>query len=120
MKYHNKKVYCDGMTFDSKKEAQRYHELLMLQQSGHIQSLKRQVPFELIPEQREPETVDNRGRNKRGRLLERKVMYFADFAYFDNDLMEYVVEDVKGFKTPEYKLKRKLMLYMHNIRIKET
>ena len=82
MKYHNKKVYCDGMTFDSKKEAQRYHE--------------------------------------RGRLLERKVMYFADFAYFDNDLMEYVVEDVKGFKTPEYKLKRKLMLFMHNIRIKET
>lgn len=119
-KYRNHKVYSDGMMFDSRKEAKRYHELLMLQKAGKIRDLQRQVPFLLLPDQREPDTVGKRGGIHMGRIIERKTLYIADFIYFDCDSGEFTVEDAKGFKTPEYKLKKKMMLYFHGIRIKEV
>lgn len=106
-KYHSKKVVVDGIKFDSKKEANRWKVLSMLEQVGQIQDLKRQVRFELIPAQR----ID-------GKVVERACTYVADFTYYrDNQL---VVEDVKGFKTSEYVMKRKLLLYTHGLRITEV
>ena len=52
-KYHNKKVVVDGKKFDSKKEAERYQALKMLENANIISNLSRQVPFELIPKQKE-------------------------------------------------------------------
>ena len=56
---------------------------------------------------------------KPGKLLEKEVNYIADFVYYDNEKREIIVEDVKGFRTKEYILKRKMLLYFHNIKIKE-
>ena len=119
-KYRNKKVYCDGMMFDSRREARRYHELYLLQKAGRIKDLQRQVPFLLIPDQREPDTIGKRGGVHKGRIIERKTLYIADFSYFDCDSGQITVEDAKGFKTPEYRLKKKLMLWIHGIRIQEV
>ena len=104
-KYHNTKTTLDGITFDSKKEATRYAELMLLQRSGLIQNLRLQVPFELIPKQ----------------AGERAVRYIADFVYDENG--ETVVEDTKSEITranPTYILKRKLLLWVHGLRIKEV
>ena len=106
-KYGAKKVVSDGITFDSRKEANRYRELVLLERAGRIQNLQCQVKFELIPSQR----VD-------GRVVERAVQYVADFVYTQDG--KTVVEDTKGFKTKDYIIKRKLMLHIHNIRIKEV
>ena len=105
-KYGNKKVILNGEKFDSRKEAQRYGVLRLLERAGKISGLKRQVSFELIPSQR----ID-------GKVVERAVNYIADFVYKQDG--QKVVEDTKGYKTPEYIIKRKLMLYIHNIRIRE-
>ena len=105
-KYRNKKVEIDGMTFDSKKEARRYKELLLLERAGAIQDLQTQVKYVLIPSQR-----------IKGRVVERECAYKADFVYIENG--ETVVEDTKGFKTKDYIIKRKLMLKEHGIRIRE-
>lgn len=118
-KYRNHKVYSDGMMFDSRREARRYHELLMLQKAGKIKDLQRQVPFLLIPDQREADTIGKRGGIHKGRVIERKITYIADFCYYDSESEEMVVEDAKGFRTAEYRLKKKMMLYFHGIRIKE-
>lgn len=117
-KYRNKKITIDGMTFDSKKEYKRYCELLLLERAGEITELRRQVKCVLIPSQYEPDTIGKRGGVKRGKLLEREIAYVADFTYVQNGKL--VVEDTKGFRTPDYIMKRKMMLYFHNIRIKET
>ena len=117
-KYHAKKTVVDGMVFDSKKEAREYGILKALERAGEISDLQRQVEFLLIPEQREPDTVGVRGGIRKGRLIERKVIYVADFTYMRDG--EYVVEDVKGMRTKEYVLKRKMMLHIHGIRIKEV
>lgn len=117
-KYYNHKVRRDGLTFDSKKEHKRYNELLLLEQAGEIKNLRRQVKFLLIPTQREPKIIGPRGGVKNGKLLERECSYIADFVYSKNDKM--VVEDTKGMRTKEYIIKRKLMLYVHNIRIREV
>ena len=106
-KYHSKKVNIDGITFDSKKEANRYCELKILEKAGEIDCLKRQVKYELIPAQR----LD-------GKVIERAVHYIADFVY-KNKGGELIVEDTKGFRTPDYIIKRKLMLWVYNIRIRE-
>lgn len=106
-KYGAKKVTIDGITFDSKKEAKRYTELVLLERAGKISSLERQVKFELIPSQR----ID-------GKVVERACNYVADFVYMENG--QRVVEDTKGFKTPEYIIKRKLLLKNFGIRVKET
>ena len=101
-KYKNVKTTIDGITFDSKKESARYAELKLLAKSGLIQNLCLQVPYVLIPKQ------DG----------ERAVKYIADFVYDENG--ETVVEDVKGVRTDVYRLKKKLMLKVHGLRIKEV
>lgn len=117
-KYKNKKITRDDMTFDSLKEYRRFCELSLLEKAGKITGLQRQVKFVLIPAQYEPDIIGKRGGVKRGKLLEREISYVADFVYNENGKL--VVEDSKGFRTPEYKIKRKLLLWVHGIRIKET
>ena len=113
MKYHNKKVVADGMKFDSKKEYQRFLELSLMQRGGYISDLQRQVKYILIPSQK----ID-------GKVVEREVSYKADFVYKDNTTGKTVVEDVKGYKGGQayalFKIKRKLMLFIKGIRIKEV
>ena len=119
-KYGNRKVTTiGGEVFDSQREAMRYQELRLLERAGAIKNLKRQVPFELIPAQREPGTVGKRGKVVQGKVIEKAVSYIADFVYTDSTTGETVVEDTKGFRTKDYVIKRKLMLYMHHIRINE-
>ena len=96
----------DGQKFDSVKEYHRWGVLRLLERAGKISDLKRQVSFELIPKQEG----------------ERALTYIADFTYQENG--ELVVEDVKGYKGGAvyqiFVCKRKLMLWVHGIRIKET
>lgn len=106
-KYRNNKVEYDGIIFDSKKEAKRYAELKLLERTGKIKELRRQVPFTLIPK-----IFD-----QNGKCIQRACKYYADFVYKLNGKL--VVEDTKGVRTSEYKIKKKLMLYQHNIIIKE-
>lgn len=117
-KYHNRTVVQDGAVFDSVKEHRRWCELKVLERAGKIRDLRRQVDFELIPPQREPDAVGKRGGVKKGRIIERACIYRADFVYLENG--QTVVEDAKGVRTKDYKIKKKLMLYVHGIRIKET
>ena len=127
-KYHSRKVTVDGITFDSKKEARRYQELMLLERAGKIKGLQRQVKFVLIPSQRELDVAhykdDGRVKIEKGKLIERECAYVADFVYQQqlgdiSGFWEQVVEDTKGFKTADYIIKRKLMLWVHGIRIKE-
>lgn len=123
-KYHNKKIILDGEVFDSKREAVRYYELKLLEKSGAISGLKRQVTFELIPVQREKSTkVYKKGRKKgqpvEGKIIEKAVTYIADFVYVDNTTGKTIVEDAKGMRTDKYIIKRKLMLYIHGIKVQE-
>lgn len=117
-KYHSKKITLDGQEFDSKKEAKRWAELWYLQRAGQISGLERQVKFVLIPAQREPDRIGVRGGTIRGKVLEREVAYYADFVYRENG--ETVVEDAKGMRTKDYIIKRKLMLWVHGIRVREV
>lgn len=94
---------------DSKKEHSRANQLKLMQLAGEISDLREQVPFELIPTQRD----------KAGNLLEKKCCYRADFVYNDKK-GNLIVEDTKGVRTADYKIKKKLMLFVHGIRIKET
>jgi hypothetical protein len=116
-KYHAHKVKVGDEVFDSKKELHRYEELCLLEKAGQIRKLRRQVKFILIPAQRE--LIAKKGEGYRwGNVIEREVSYIADFVYEENG--KIVVEDVKGVKTREYIIKRKLMLYMHKIRVREV
>lgn len=121
-KYRNEKVEYNGMRFDSKKECLRYIQLEELLRKGEISDLQRQVEFELIPNQYiNVEKVLKSGKIKQEKkLAERKCCYVADFVYKDNK-GNLVVEDTKSIatKTEFYILKRKLMLYLKGIRIKE-
>lgn len=117
-KYHNRKITRDGVTFDSRKEFRRYEELQLLQQAGEIANLRRQVKFVLIPTQREPSQIGTRGGVKKGKLLERECAYIADFVYTENG--KIVVEDAKGLRTKDYIIKRKLMLRVYGIRVREV
>lgn len=119
-KYGNKPTTVDGVRFQSTGEANRYKELLILQRAGKIAGLDRQVKYEIIPEHREPDTVGPRGGRKKGKIIEPARYYVADFVYYDSRTGELVVEDFKGVKTKEYKLKKALMLDRYGIRIKET
>lgn len=105
-KYGNRR----GGGFDSRREQRRYQELLLLQRAGKITGLVRQQAFELIPAQRD----------ESGCVIERAVKYVADFCYVDPDTGAVVVEDAKGFRTKDYIIKRKLMLWVHHIRVKEV
>lgn len=92
--------------YDSKKEYKIAKMLEMREKAGEIECLQKQVKYELIPAQY---------RNKK--CIERAINYIADFTYVENG--ETVVADVKGWRTKEYRIKRKLMLFIHDIIIKE-
>ena len=98
-KYHSKKTTIYGITFDSKREADRYCELRLLEMAGKIKDLRLQYQFILQPPFR-----------KNGKSI-RAITYVADFVYCDLERMRIVVEDVKGYKTKEYMLKRKMFEY---------
>jgi hypothetical protein len=110
-KYKNKKVLVDGVAFDSKKEAKRYRELKLMEDAGMISRLERQVKFDLLPNQKDPD----------GKVIERKVQYVADFVYTKNG--KVIVEDVKGYRDGGayrvFVIKRKLMLYRFGLRVIE-
>ena len=110
-KYGNQKITLDGVRFDSKHEAERWIRLRLMERAGLIYELQRQVPFVLIPTQRDEVT---------GKLLAREAKYIADFVYRDRNTHKLVVEDAKGVKTELYRLKKKLMLYRHGIQIVEV
>ena len=101
-KYNAKKTVLDGITFASRKEGKRYQELRLLERAGEIAELRLQVPYELIPKQKG----------------ERACTYYADFVYMEDG--KQIVEDTKGVKTPLYVVKRKLMLWVHGIKIREV
>ena len=119
-KYHSKKVEVNGIVFDSKKEAKRYSELSLLEKARTITELQRQVKYVLIPAQREPDTIGKRGGIIKGKTIEKECSYIADFVYRDAETGELIVEDTKGFRTKDYIIKRKLMLFVHGIRIQEV
>lgn len=112
-KYGAKKVVIDGEVFDSRKEYHRWCDLRLLERAGKISDLKRQVKYTLIPAQRD----------EAGKLIEREVSYYADFVY-KNANGSVIVEDTKGYKRGAayqlFSIKRKLMLYLFCIRVKET
>lgn len=116
-KYKNHKIDNEYGKFDSTKEFYRFLELKEQEERGEIKNLHRQVEFELIPVQREPDTIGARGGIKQGKVIEHKCSYIADFTYQRNG--ELVVEDTKGFRTSDYIIKRKLMLYLKEIKIQE-
>lgn len=108
-KYRSRKTVVDGITFDSKLEAKRYTELMLMQKAKKIRDLKLQVRYTLIPSQK----LNNR-------VVERAINYVADFVYTDSETGETVIEDTKGIKTKDYIMKRKMMLYFYGIRIREV
>ena len=118
-KYGNHKLTFEDGSFDSMKEYRRYLDLIHLQKEGKICDLQRQVKYLLIPAQREPDVIGPRGGVKKGKLIEHEVSYYADFVYKLVDSGITIVEDTKGFRTKEYILKRKMMLFFHGIKIKE-
>jgi hypothetical protein len=100
-KYKNVKVTRilpngEIVTFDSKKEARRFDSLLIMQKQGHIEKLTLQPEYEIIP------TCKHNGQTLR------KIKYIADFRYEQNG--NIIVEDVKGFHTDVYQLKKRLFL----------
>ena len=144
-KFGAKKVIdpITGFAFDSKKEYRRWQELMLLERAGKISNLKRQVKYELIPTQREESTEvykagPQKGLPKPGAIIEKGCTYIADFTYEvpyrkfsgnDGELIfadgwETVVEDTKGYKRGAaydlFVIKRKLMLMVHGIRVKEV
>lgn len=94
--------------YDSKKEYRHACLLKALARAGEISDLREQVEFVLVPTQRDAS----------GNLIEKKCSYYADFVYRDKN-GNLVVEDTKGVRTSEYRLKKKLMLHVHGIQIKE-
>lgn len=122
-KYGNQKTVVNGIEFDSRKEAQRYQELRLLERAGRISNLRLQVKYVLIPTQRAAsfelyKSGPQKGMRKPGKVLENECAYIADFVYTKGG--ETVVEDAKGVRTKEYIIKRKLMLERYGIRIKEV
>lgn len=107
-KYHAQKTVLDGIKFDSKKEANRYAELKLMERAGLIKGLQRQVRFELIP----PFDVDGKHY--------RPTTYVADFVYTDVKSGKQVVEDCKGFRTDIYRLKAKMFAHKFGVSILET
>lgn len=116
-KYNAKKVNSPDGVFDSRKEHRRWIELQGLQEMGAISELKRQVSYTLIPDQelKNPRVV---GKNHRLSYMEKGVNYVADFVYKRDG--ETIVEDVKGYKTSIYTIKRKLMLFIYGIEVREV
>ena len=112
-KLHAEKTEYDGEKFDSKKEAKRYAELQLMERTGQITDLRKQVKYVLIPSQ-----------TKSDGKKEREIAYIADFVYKQDG--KEIVEDVKGYRNPssapyaKFVLKRKLMLWVHGIEVQEV
>lgn len=100
-KYHSKKTEIDGIKFDSKKEAERYKSLCLREKAGEIDRVEVHPKFRLLPSQRF-DLMDN----------ERPLDYVADFMYRERKSGYVIIEDVKGVKTKDYIVKRKLFKYM--------
>lgn len=100
-KYNNKKTVIDGIKFDSKREASRYCELLILQKAGEIKDLKLQPKYTLQMKFRYKEKTY------------RAITYIADFQYIEIKTGLTVVEDVKGMRTKEFNMKEKLFLFQY-------
>lgn len=101
-KYGNRKTEVDGFIFDSKKEAQRYQQLKLMEAAGEITNLVMQVRY--------PCTINGK----------KVCAYIADFEYLTTADNKVHTEDVKGYKTKEYKLKKKLVEALFNIEIEEV
>ena len=110
-KYNARKIQIQGETFDSMAEAKRWRELQWMQRGGLIKGLQRQVVYILLPKQYD----------EYGKVIERAAEYIADFVYYEDG--QLVVEDVKGYKKGSayalFALKRKLMLKLYGIRVRE-
>lgn len=118
-KYGNKKCEFQGQVFDSSLEMKRWLFLKDAERRGEISSLRRQVEYILIPAQYRTEVVHLKTKDKYvERLIEKKCSYFADFVY-DKDGVA-VVEDTKGLRLQDYVIKRKLMLFLLGIQIREV
>ena len=102
-KYGARKTTVDGITFDSKHEAEIWCELKLMERAGIIKDLERQVRIELIP--------------KTSKF--RATYYVADFKYYDNRERRPVIMDAKGVRTKEYMIKKKLLYWRYGIEIKE-
>lgn len=108
MKYRNKKTVYAGITFDSKREAHRYAELLLLERTGRITNLQRQASYELAPSVKFADSVRRKP----------ALRYIVDFEYVENGVK--VCEDVKGMRTTAFEIKRHLMLSVHGIDVRIT
>lgn len=122
-KYKNREIRRNGEVFDSQKEFLRWQKLRQMERSGVIKDLQRQVKFVLIPAQYEavPRFSEKTGKRLKDgrRLAEKSCSYIADFVYTHHN-GSVTVEDTKGVRTKDYIIKRKLMLWVHGIRIIET
>jgi hypothetical protein len=107
-KYRNEKVKYDGRTFDSQKECQRYMDLKLLERAGEIKDLRLQYKFVLQP-----------GYEFQGKKI-REITYIADFVYWDVKKGYMIVEDVKGYRTEIYKIKKKMFEFKYGIPIHEV
>lgn len=101
-KFNARRTEVDGITFDSKAESRRFSELKLLEKAGEIRGLKCQVKFKI---------------SVNGHLI---CHYICDFEYWETNTEKHIVEDCKGVRTPVYRLKKKLMLAIYRIEIKET
>ena len=110
-KYKNQKIIIDGILFDSQKEGNYYLYLVQQKKDGKIKDFKIKEKWTLIESQEGPD----------GYVWERPCTYTCDFVVYNNDGSKDVI-DVKSpaTKTDAYKIKRKLMLYIHKIRIREV
>lgn len=121
-KYGNKKVEFQGLSFDSKKELQRYMVLLDAQRQGKISNLERQVRFELIPAITEDYIEHLKTKDKvKTRTVQLDITYTCDFTYMKDGRL--IIEDVKASKamlTKEYQLKKKLLFAIHGLTIREV
>ena len=124
-KYGAHKAECrHGHLHDSRKEARRCDELHLLLMAGEISDLQIQRKYILIPAIRESTGQyytrgAKKGQEKPGKVIEQECSYVADFDYITKD-GSHVVEDTKGMKTKDYIIKRKLMLWVHKVRIVEV
>lgn len=119
-KYNARKATRGGIVFSSKKELKRWQELEEMEKAGEITNLQRQIKFKLLPAQYSKTELTKNGRFK---CIERECTYIADFVYKDKQGNIHV-EDAKGCKKGGayniFVIKRKLMLYMHGIRVEEV
>lgn len=102
-KYRSIPTVVDGIRFSSRFESERYGELKLLEKAGRIEGLRTQVRYELLAG--DVPILIRSGRYKNGR----KAVYIADFVYMDHDICWEIIEDTKGHRTAEYKLKKAIM-----------